>query len=278
MAEPFTPLTVDGTLPNGEALLEQCAGLVCLYWGDQLGLQSLLNLCGGGEILYFFFDPDNPIPCIAFARQGTHYYVWVAGTVNVDQWIGNVAGCLTPRPYADGILVHSFFWLLAQQLLVGGDSHLPASAPGIRFTVTGHSLGGAVAQILCIELGNRYGVDNVELLTFGQPKCFTAGLSGGDLWPTYIRVRVPNDPVPMVPPDQVLSFFLSSLVPSATQSVAFEWLHYGTGYQLGSGPTLTPDIGLAYWQTVPGQWLLTCDPSAHLIKNIAALLGASEES
>lgn len=277
MAEPFTPLTTDGTTPDGEALLEQCAGLVCLYWGDQAGMQSLINLCGGGEILYFFFDPTNPVPCIAFARQGLHYYIWVAGTVNIDQWTGNVAGALTPRPYANGILVHSFFWLLAQQLIAGGESRLPTPADGIKFTVTGHSLGGAVAQILCIELGTRYGRDNVELLTFGQPKCFTAGLPGTQLWPTYVRVRVPQDPVPMVPPDRLLSFFLSLGIPSAVQSVAYEWTHYGTGYQLGAGGTLSPDAGLAYWQTVPGQWLVTTDPRAHLIKNIAALLGAVEE-
>lgn len=274
MDETFTPLTTNGTLPDGEALLEQCGGLVCLYWGDRAGLQSLLDICGGGEILYFFFDPLNPVPCIAFARQGTHYYAWVAGTVNVDQWIGNVAGCLTPRPYVHGVLVHSFFWLLASQLLAAGESHLPAPAPGVRFTITGHSLGGAVAQIVAIELGNRYGPDNVELLTFGQPKCFTAGLVGTDLWPTYIRVRVPNDPVPMVPPDQVLSWFLSFLIPAATMSVAFEWAHYGDCYQLGNGGTLNPDIGLGYWQTVPGQWLFTTNPGNHKIAHIAGLLGA----
>lgn len=273
MVETFTPLIVGSGLPDGEAVLEQCAGLVCLYWGDEIAAQSLLDICGGGQILYWFFDPQNPIPAIAFLRQGNHYYAWVAGSVNASHWIGNVQGFLTPAGWSPGVLVHSFFANLAAQLLAGGESHLPPAGSNVRFTLVGHSLGGAIAQIIAIALGDRYGPDNVELLTFGQPKAFTLGLDGDSLWPTYIRIRVPNDPVPMVPPDRGLSWFLSLGLPQAAISAVFEWTHYGTPYMLGAGGTLTPDLGLPFWQNFPGQWLTSINIQAHYIKNIAALLG-----
>lgn len=273
MPETLTPLTVDGTNPSGEALLEQCACLVCLYWGAQAQAQAILDLCGGGQILYWFFDPTNPVPCIAFARQGNHYYVWVCGTVNVNQWVGNIQGFLTPARAGGGVLVHSFFATLAARLLSAGESHLPAPAPGIKFTLTGHSLGGAVAQILAVELGRRYGANNVELLTFGQPKAFTRGINGQETWPTYIRVRVLYDPVPMTPPDQAISWFLTFGIPQAAISVAYPWVHYGRCYTLGAGGVLSPDLGLGFWETVPGQWFLTANVSNHKIAKFASLLG-----
>lgn len=271
MAE-FSPLTTDGTTPSAEALLEQCAGLVCLYKGAQTKAQELIDLCGGGQILFWFFDPANPIPAIAFLRQGDHYLAWCAGTVNVNQWLGNVQGFLAPAPWNDGVLVHGYFKALADFFWEQGQSRLPPVAPGVRWTITGHSLGGAIAQILAVYLGQRYGTENVELLTFGQPKAFTEGLIEADLWARYVRVRVWGDPVPQVPPDRVLSWFLSIGLPSAQLSVAFGWTHYGSGWMLNSGGILTPDAGLGFWQTVPGQWLLQIVPSNHLIHNVALLL------
>ena len=237
--------------------------------------QNLLNICGGGEILFFFFDPANPLPCLAYVKQGDHYFAWIAGTVNTGQWIGNVQGFLAPRAYSSGVLVHGYFWNLAQQLWVAGQSKLPTPAPGVRFTLVGHSLGGAIAQILAIQLGEMYGPENVELLTLAQPKAFTAGLDAGALWPTYVRVRVPGDPVPMVPPDRPLSWLLSFGVAQATLSVIFEWTHYGTPWLLRDSGEIASDPGLTFWQSLPGAWLIGMAPQNHLIANIFARLELS---
>ena len=272
MTETFTELLDSEGAPNAEALLEQTAGMVDLYFGDQGAAQQLLDLCGGGEILYWFFDPSNPVPCLAYLHQGNHYYAWIAGTVNINQWIGNVQGFLSPQPFQQAVLVHSYFWSLAQKLWVAGQSKLPAPAPGIRFTLTGHSLGGAIAQILALQLAEIYGADNVELLTLGQPKAFTSGLEGPTLWPNYVRLRVPDDPVPMVPPDRGLAWTLSLGLPSAAVSVVFEWTHYGNPWILRDTGDIDPDPGLPFWQRLPGAWLTTTNPSNHLIKNIFARL------
>jgi len=61
--------------------------------------------------------------------------------------------------------------------------------------LTGHSLGGAIAQIIGLWLDNAgY---NVQIYTFGSPKVTTTFFGNK---PNHYRVAIRNDPVPFVPP------------------------------------------------------------------------------
>jgi hypothetical protein len=62
--------------------------------------------------------------------------------------------------------------------------------------VTGHSLGGAVAQIIGMWLHKRG--KNVQIYSYGSPKVSDQVLSGGQ--PTHWRVVRLSDPIPMSPP------------------------------------------------------------------------------
>ena len=62
--------------------------------------------------------------------------------------------------------------------------------------ITGHSLGGAIAQILGMWLHKRG--HNVQIFSYGSPKVSTQVLSGGQ--PTHWRVVRISDPVTFVPP------------------------------------------------------------------------------
>tara|TARA_B110000116_G_scaffold27892_1_gene21184 strand:+ start:1150 stop:1923 length:774 start_codon:yes stop_codon:yes gene_type:complete len=62
--------------------------------------------------------------------------------------------------------------------------------------VTGHSLGGAVAQIIGMWLHKRG--KNVQIYTYGAPKISSQVLSGGQ--PTHWRVVRRSDPIPFTPP------------------------------------------------------------------------------
>jgi len=62
--------------------------------------------------------------------------------------------------------------------------------------VTGHSLGGAVAQIIGMWLHKRG--KNVQVFSFGSPKVSSEVLSGGQ--PTHWRVVRTSDPIPFTPP------------------------------------------------------------------------------
>jgi len=62
--------------------------------------------------------------------------------------------------------------------------------------VTGHSLGGAVAQIIGMWLHKRS--HNVQIFSYGSPKVSSQVLSGGQ--PTHWRVVRRSDPIPFTPP------------------------------------------------------------------------------
>ena len=62
--------------------------------------------------------------------------------------------------------------------------------------VTGHSLGGAVAQIIGMWLHKRG--KNVQIYSYGSPKVSDQVLSGGQ--PTHWRVVRLSDPIPFTPP------------------------------------------------------------------------------
>ena len=61
--------------------------------------------------------------------------------------------------------------------------------------VTGHSLGGAVAQIIGMWLHKRG--KNVQVFSYGSPKVSSEVLSGGQ--PTHWRVVRLSDPIPFTP-------------------------------------------------------------------------------
>ena len=60
--------------------------------------------------------------------------------------------------------------------------------------LTGHSLGGAIAQIIGLWLDVRG--HNVQIYTFGSPKVSTSFFGSK---PSHYRVALRNDPVPFVP-------------------------------------------------------------------------------
>ena len=62
--------------------------------------------------------------------------------------------------------------------------------------VTGHSLGGAIAQIIGMWLHKRN--HNVQVFSYGSPKVSNEVLPGGQ--PTHWRVVRLSDPVPWTPP------------------------------------------------------------------------------
>jgi len=62
--------------------------------------------------------------------------------------------------------------------------------------VTGHSLGGAVAQIIGMWLHKRG--KNVQIFSYGSPKVSSQVLSSGQ--PTHWRVVRRSDPIPFSPP------------------------------------------------------------------------------
>jgi hypothetical protein len=269
MAESFTPLVdVLGNL-DSNALLEQVSGLVALYWGNPADGQSVLDICGGGKILAWFFDPDHEVTSTALVQQGNHYYIWICGTVNVGQWLGNLTGALWPAEYGTKTLVHGFFLSVATQLWQNAQQYLPDPSTTPTITIVGHSLGGGVAQVITPLLIDKYGAANVETLGIAQPRAFTLGLADSTFGPKYYRVRMLGDPVPQLPPTSGDTVVLIVLLTPRFFSIPWSWVHYGKGYILGTDGSLNPDPNDTYWSGAPFTWAVNFNPTLHFIANIA---------
>jgi Lipase (class 3) len=272
MADTFSPFLVGSGVPNPDAVYEQIAGMVCVYSGAQANAVSLLGLCGGGTIVAWMYDPQGLLPSLAVLQQGSAWYAWIAGTVNVKQWVGNVTGALSYSNLGGGAIVHGFFYRLAQSLWAKAQPILPAQSSSLTFNVVGHSLGGAVAQILGSFLTKEYSPQQVNVLTFGQPKAY--GGSAGSLndFGSYTRLRIQGDPVPMTPFNAGETWMVGLSSGFWVGSQLASWMHYGDPFLLNQDGSITADLDLSYWQYVPFQWLTNVNTDNHLVKTYVSLL------
>jgi len=148
----------------------------------------------------------------AFAFVGytnTEIVVSIRGTVltSIKNWIKDLDFFITPLPYApSGVKVHQGFlstWtdlkgqvlpLITQALTTSGLSNV---------VVTGHSLGGAVANLAAVDIWNTFHTrSTISLWTYGSPRV------GNSEWVSYfddftmysIRMVNNEDIVPHLPP------------------------------------------------------------------------------
>lgn len=126
---------------------------------------------------------------------GNTRVVAVAGTDEVTDWLRHNLR-VGFRRWRLGLRCHSGFADAADMLIAGRIAHLRDSS--LRVVVTGHSLGGAVAQLMGLYLVAD------ACVTFGAPRLFDAesawtaeGVPGGHNLKRYCHR---NDPVPMIPP------------------------------------------------------------------------------
>ena len=118
----------------------------------------------------------------------------VRGTNSIENVLLNVDVKLTTDPHT-GIRLHSGFLQAAEKIY---QEIKPRLKPGYVISTTGHSLGGAVALIIALELDvEHYHLQHV--VTFGQPKVTNVGGAEKFKHLDIIRVVMPKDLVPLVP-------------------------------------------------------------------------------
>ncbi|KAH6620102.1 Alpha/Beta hydrolase protein [Boeremia exigua] len=124
------------------------------------------------------------------------------GSQSIDNWLTNLDFALVPTDLCTSCTAHAGFWqswLDARATVVPAVKAAVANYPAYKITVTGHSLGGAIAAFAATQLRNL-GL-GVALYTFGSPRiggpvlsAYVSGQSGGNY-----RVTHWNDPVPRMP-------------------------------------------------------------------------------
>ena len=137
---------------------------------------------GGGS------EKDN----VAFEvkQDGGISIIVIRGTANAE----NVQSDIDVRLVTDddlGIRLHKGFRDASISVMSGIDE----SSLEKTVHVTGHSLGGAIAQIIGMWLHKRS--HNVQVFSYGSPKVSNEVMSGGQ--PTHWRVVRLSDPIPFTP-------------------------------------------------------------------------------
>ena len=145
----------------------------------------------------------------------------VRGTSNVENAMLDIALKLMPNKHT-GVKLHQGFALTADFIYNELKSSLNK---GYRISTTGHSLGGAVALILAMYMDlDGYNVGKV--VTFGQPKVTNIGGSKRFAHLDVIRLVMPSDMVPLMPPMDAMDMM----------NVDIYW-HLGTEIVLQKGNT-----------------------------------------
>lgn len=151
--------------------------------------------------------------------------VVISGTTNLNQWLEQ--SLLSIPTYTNYGLTDSGeaadVYVTAANAI---DTVLTTLCPVTHnVLITGHSMGGAVAQVLNYkqQFNGRNG--NSEIITFAQPKAgdstLAAGVNSGAN--SYARLIQQGDVVPALPPSTSLfaQAFLSGLIPTLRSALAY---------------------------------------------------------
>lgn len=218
---------------------------------DELAQEAL---AAAGECDFEFVETGFvDIPRAIVARYDRWLVIVVHGTANGHQWVNNVVGA-APLP-SEGLpgLVHFYFsqasHLIKTAVLASRPwRQLPSNSP---IMITGHSLGGACAQILAHLLDGRHGCPISNVMTLGAPKAGSRAFATHHYWP-IMRLNNIGDPVPWVPPG--LSFKWQTPIRTGVWDIAAAYTPAGDHIYLHAdgrpsriNPPLTDEVGFNSW-------------------------------
>ena len=177
------------------AMMAMFSELAYLAPTDQ---RLLASLAGGG-----FSAPQ------VFATGGLQAFLTVnpaefavlafPGTANPSDWGVDLNALREPLPGFDGVGVHRGFWAAWQSMAATIHEAIDQLPTDLGLYITGHSLGGALAQIASAELERD---TLAACYTFGSPRVATIAFDTCVKCPHYRLINawdlVPGVPLPMV--------------------------------------------------------------------------------
>jgi Lipase (class 3) len=224
-----TFLNFDGT-PNAEAVLEQCAAFISIYYNRVADLANLIAIRGGGTILLFNSSPDTWPPDFALFRQGNDLFVSIAGTTNTRQIVNELVGVYGQAFGNSQSQIHGFFNAVLGEILLALAATLPDDFQQCTLHFSGHSLGASTAYLLAIQYKTLYPNLPVHYLGFSPAKSLTSGYFGAQP-DSSIFVSHPLDPVPLLPPNNLITVAPVALGPLFF-GIPATWRHYARGFTI----------------------------------------------
>lgn len=169
-----------------------------LFAGDLAGGERLAQAISPGKVNG---SPTTAylLPTTAVATLDIGYnLVAFAGTQNVQQVYTEIYAAFPTLWFAGSGLVNAYFAAAATALY---PRVIDGSNPALPYVLVGHSLGGALAQLVADILIDE-GKTVAGVYAVGSPKVGNQTWAQNLRFPLY-QLRATDDPVPSLPPDSV---------------------------------------------------------------------------
>jgi len=174
--------------------------------------EKCVDLTEGFELIELIIDVKNCLEAyVGFASDMNAAVVAFRGTQenSIQNWIEDLFWKQLDFDYPgmNEAKVHSGFYSAYHNTtlrdgVINGIRKTREAYGNIPIMVTGHSMGGAMASFCALDLIVNYGLKDVTLLTFGQPRIGNAVFASHfkKYLPNAIRVTNAHDIVPHLPP------------------------------------------------------------------------------
>lgn len=170
------------------------------------------GLTKGFEMIELIVDVEHCLQAyVGVAKDLNAIVIAFRGTQehSIQNWIADLywkqLDCNYPG-ISDAMVHHGFYSAYHNTTLRPGIMNAVKSAKelygDLQIMVTGHSMGGAMASFCGLDLMVNFGMQNVQVMTFGQPRIGNAAFSSyfSQIVPNTIRVTNEHDMVPHLPP------------------------------------------------------------------------------
>ena len=255
MASQLLPFGTDSMDPAAAA--QQLALCQCTYSDDVDAIRPML--APDGVILNAVVNHDTwPPNHVLIKVADGDYVLCMSGTTALySQGLWHIWGSYVPGTeggaYIHGQWQQAYEDMYALLLTYTGE---PSS---LRLRVSGHSYGGAIAQLIAERAKSDHPAWNVQCITYGAPRARGRGYTGPAL-DAYWRVEATGDLVPSLPPGGTYPTISLRFGPPAIFLDHFDWMPYGTQAVLYPGGTLdTPSAA----PDPPPPGLYTAGVAAH---------------
>lgn len=170
------------------------------------------DLTKGFEIIELIVDVQHCLQAyVGVAKDPNAIMIAFRGTQehSIQNWIEDLFWKQLDLSYPgmpDAMVHHGFYYAYHNTTIRSGVIDAVRRAMelygGIKIIVTGHSMGGAMASLCGLDLKVNHEAQDVEVMTFGQPRIGNAAFASyySQLVPNTIRITNEHDMVPHLPP------------------------------------------------------------------------------
>lgn len=242
-------------------------------------MAASLGAATGAPVSAHYYPATDINPAAWFATSGNYGLMIVAGCSSLSHASQTMDGYRGGIGASQTLPVNQYFLDLAETFAQAAEADGVFARPTL--IMAGHSLGGAVLEVMSSKVFIGAALARAKLVTFGAPKMGNPTDAQFLNQIAVARWFGSDDPVPILPPTADDTLGVLAAYPPATVRRFGYFVHPSGGLQIGSDLSITEaeapaDASINVVGSLAG-WLLAVDGSSasgHHIRTYAARFGA----